>query len=53
MPDNCSVRYTLLAKTADGVARDFSAYSVLFDGQPVAVWQEPEVAPNVKLIRRC
>ncbi|MFN3885067.1 MAG: type I CRISPR-associated protein Cas7, partial [Rhodocyclaceae bacterium] len=37
----------------DGIARDFSAYSVLFDGQPVAVGQELEVAPNVKLIRRC
>jgi CRISPR-associated protein Csd2 len=38
---------------ADGVARDFSAYSVLFDGQPVAVGQELNAAPNVKLIRRC
>jgi CRISPR-associated protein Csd2 len=43
----------LTVTPANGVAREFSAYSVLFDGQPVAVGQELEVALNVKLIRRC
>ncbi|MDP2825890.1 MAG: type I-C CRISPR-associated protein Cas7/Csd2 [Sulfuritalea sp.] len=42
-----------VARQGDDVARDFGAYSVLFDGQPVAVGQELDVAPNVKLIRRC
>jgi CRISPR-associated protein Csd2 len=46
-------RLTVLPAKANGVARDFSAYSVLFDGQPVAVGQELDAAPNVKLIRRC
>jgi CRISPR-associated protein Csd2 len=38
----------------DDVARDFRAYSVLFDGQPVAIG-EHKIAdqPNVTLIRRC
>lgn len=34
-------------------ARDFSAYSVLFDGQPVSVGQTLQAAPGVTLIRRC
>jgi len=38
---------------SDDVARDFGAYSVLFDGQPVRVGQELEIAPNVRLLRRC
>lgn len=40
-------------RTGEEIARDFSAYSVLFDGRPVAVGQQLEVASNVKLIRRC
>lgn len=40
-------------RNGDDVAREFGAYSVLFDGQPVAVGQDLEAAPNVKLIRRC
>ncbi len=41
-------------RQGDDVARDFGAYSVLFDGQPVAVG-EHKIAdqPNVTLIRRC
>lgn len=41
-------------KQGDDVARDFGAYSVRFDGQPVAVG-EHQIAdmPNVTLIRRC
>lgn len=43
-----------VARTGDDVARGFGAYSVLFDGQPVAVG-EHKIAnqPNVTLIRRC
>jgi CRISPR-associated protein Csd2 len=41
-------------RTGDDVARGFGAYSVLFDGQPVAVG-EHKIADqsNVTLIRRC
>jgi len=41
-------------RSGDDVARGFGAYSVLFDGQPVAVG-EHKIAdqPNVTLIRRC
>ncbi|NWG32392.1 MAG: type I-C CRISPR-associated protein Cas7/Csd2 [Rhodocyclaceae bacterium] len=46
-------RLTVERKAGVDVPRDFDAYSVLFDGQPVAVGQELEVASNVKLIRRC
>ena len=41
-------------RKGDDVARDFGAYSVLFDGQPVAVGEHKiEGLPNVTLIRRC
>jgi CRISPR-associated protein Csd2 len=41
-------------RQGDDVARDFGAYSVLFDGQPVAVGERAiEGQPNVKLIRIC
>jgi len=41
-------------RQSDDVARDFGAYSVLFDGQPVAVGEHKIVdQPNVTLIRRC
>ncbi|MDO8933108.1 MAG: type I-C CRISPR-associated protein Cas7/Csd2 [Rhodocyclaceae bacterium] len=40
-------------RQGDDVARDFGAYSVRFDGQPAVVGQEFDVAPNIKLIRRC
>lgn len=41
-------------RQGDDAARDFGAYSVLFDGQPVSVG-EHKIAdqPNVTLIRRC
>lgn len=35
------------------VPRDFGAYSVLFDGQPVAVGESRQAAPGVTLMRRC
>ncbi len=43
-----------VARQTDDVPRDFGAYSVLFDGQPIAIG-EHEIAglPNVTLIRRC
>lgn len=41
-------------RNGDDVARDFGAYSVLFDGQPVAVGEHAIAGqPNVTLIRRC
>ena len=43
-----------VARTGDDVARDFGAYSVLFDGQPVPVGEHAIAGqPNVTLIRRC
>lgn len=35
----------------DGVARDFAAYSVLFDGKPITVGVAIDVAPGVRLRR--
>jgi CRISPR-associated protein Csd2 len=35
------------------VPRDFGAYSVLFDGQPLAVGETLQAAPGVTLTRRC
>lgn len=41
-------------RKGDDVARDFDAYSVLFDGQPVEVGEHAIAGqPNVTLIRRC
>ena len=41
-------------RNGDDVARDFGAYSVLFDGQPVVVGEHAVVdQPNVTLIRMC
>lgn len=41
-------------RKGDDVARDFGAYSVLFDGRPVAVGEHAIAGvPNVKLIRLC
>ncbi|GAB4472672.1 MAG: type I-C CRISPR-associated protein Cas7/Csd2 [Burkholderiaceae bacterium] len=37
----------------DEPARDFGAYSVLFDGQPLAVGASVQAAPGVTLTRRC
>ncbi len=34
-------------------ARQFAAYSALFDGQPLAVGQSVQAAPGVTLTRRC
>lgn len=42
-----------VTRQGDDVARDFGAYSVRFDGKPVAIGDELDVASNVKLIRRC
>jgi CRISPR-associated protein Csd2 len=38
---------------ADEPARDFSAYSVLFGGQPIDVGASLQAAPGVTLTRRC
>lgn len=38
-------------RQGDGVARDFAAYSVLFDGKPIAVGVTIDVAPGVRLRR--
>lgn len=38
-------------RQGDGVARDFAAYSVLFDGKPIAVGETIDVAPGVRLRR--
>lgn len=43
-----------VTRNGDDVARDFGAYSVLFDGQPVTVGEHKITnQPNVTLIRRC
>jgi CRISPR-associated protein Csd2 len=43
-----------VTRNGDDVARDFGAYSVLFDGEPVAVGEHGiSDLPNVTLIRRC
>lgn len=43
-----------VARNGDDVARDFGAYSVLFDGQPVAVGEQAIAdQPKVTLIRMC
>jgi CRISPR-associated protein Csd2 len=46
-------RLTVAATDANVPARDFSAYAVLFDGQPLAMGQALQAAPGVTLIRRC
>ncbi len=46
-------RLTVTASDLAVPARDFGAYSVLFDGQPVPVGQSMPAAPGVTLIRRC
>lgn len=38
---------------ADEPARDFGAYSVLFDGRALAVGARAQAAAGVTLIRRC
>jgi CRISPR-associated protein Csd2 len=38
-------------RQGDGVARDFAAYSVLFDGKPIATGEAIDVAPGVRLRR--
>jgi CRISPR-associated protein Csd2 len=43
-----------VAPTAPGTpARDFGAYAVLFDGQPLAPGQSLPAATGVTLTRRC
>jgi CRISPR-associated protein Csd2 len=46
-------RLTVARVNDDSAPRGFSAYSVLFDGQPVAEGASREVAPGVVLMRRC
>ncbi len=46
-------RLTVAAVEPSVPARDFGAYSVLFDGQPVSIGQSLQAAPGVTLIRRC
>ncbi|GAB4039031.1 MAG: type I-C CRISPR-associated protein Cas7/Csd2 [Rubrivivax sp.] len=36
-----------------GPARDFGAYSITFDGRPLAIGERLEAAPGVTLTRRC
>ena len=38
-------------RQSDGVARDFAAYSVLFDGRPLTVGDTAEAAQGVRLRR--
>jgi CRISPR-associated protein Csd2 len=44
-----------VARAADtsAAARDFGAYSVMFDGRPVAIGDPVAAAPGVTLTRRC
>ena len=46
-------RLTVTAAVPASPARDFTAYSVLFDGKPVELGQSLEAAPGVTLTRRC
>ena len=46
-------RLTVTAADPASPARDFAAYSVLFDGIAVEVGQSLEAAPGVTLTRRC
>lgn len=46
-------RLTITRHPATDTPRDFNAYSVTFDGAPVAVGQSLSAAPGVTLIRRC
>jgi CRISPR-associated protein Csd2 len=46
-------RLSVQRSPAVEVARGFDAYSVTFDGQPVAVGASLQAAPGVTLIRRC
>lgn len=40
-----------VSRNSDGIARDFSAYSVAFDGKPLQVGETVVAAPGVKLRR--
>lgn len=46
-------RLKTTAKEPGAVVRDFSGYTVEFDGQSLAVGQAVQPAPGVTLIRRC
>jgi CRISPR-associated protein Csd2 len=41
------------AGDAAAPARDFGAYSVAFDGRPLAIGESTAAAPGVTLTRRC
>lgn len=46
-------RLTIEAKKQDSLAREFSAYSIAFDGKAVSPGERTAVAPGVTMIRRC
>ena len=46
-------RLTVAAVDPASPARDFAAYSVLFDGKPVELGQSLQASPGVTLTRRC
>jgi CRISPR-associated protein Csd2 len=46
-------RLSVTAADAATAARDINAYGVTFDGKPVAIGEEIQAAPGVKLLRRC
>jgi CRISPR-associated protein Csd2 len=46
-------RLSVQRSPAVEVPRDFGAYSVLFDGRPVAAGESLQAAPGVTLTRRC
>ena len=46
-------RLSVAAHDPASPARDFAAYSVLFDGKPVEAGQSLQAAPGVTLTRRC
>ena len=46
-------KLTVRNRTPDAPARNFEAYEVLFDGQPLAVGEDGLAAPGVTVQRRC
>ena len=46
-------KLTVRNRTPDAPARNFEAYEVLFDGQPLAVGEDGVAAPGVTVQRRC
>ncbi len=46
-------KLVLRNRAPDAPARGFEAYEVLFDGQALAIGEEREAAPGVRVLRRC